>query len=154
MYSLLYSYSFSTFANTKNENLAQFAQPSLQVPNRSTQFALHPTPLSALDSFLLYTLMSITRYFINLQYSIIQICKHSCMVSNVLVTPEHIDDPQWIDYFVMCDNVSFHWAAQVHDWFQDPPHVSILYLPPYSSFSFVCAVLRIPLGCVSNCEKL
>ena len=32
------------------------------------------------------------------------------------------------------DNVSFHWAALVQNWFTNNPHFSVLYLSPYSPF--------------------
>ena len=53
---------------------------------------------------------------------------------DLLVPPGQIDDPQRIDHVVIWDNVSFQRAAQVPEWFQDHPHFSDLYLPPYSPF--------------------
>jgi transposase len=37
-----------------------------------------------------------------------------------------------IQYIVTWDNVSFHRSALVQNWFQQHPHFTILYLPPYS----------------------
>ncbi|KAI2660049.1 Insertion element IS630 uncharacterized 39 kDa protein [Labeo rohita] len=37
-------------------------------------------------------------------------------------------------YIVIWDNVSFHWAALVQNWFHDHPEFEVLYLPPYSPF--------------------
>ncbi|XP_054592207.1 uncharacterized protein [Nothobranchius furzeri] len=53
---------------------------------------------------------------------------------DVLVQPDGIDNPQRVNLIIIWDNVSFHKAAQMHEWFQDHPHFSVLYLPPYSPF--------------------
>ena len=53
---------------------------------------------------------------------------------NQLVPPDHIDDPQRINYVIIWDNVSFHRAGLVRQWFQDHPHFTMLFLPPYSPF--------------------
>ena len=53
---------------------------------------------------------------------------------DLLVPPGQIDDPQRIDDVIIWDNVSFHRAAQVREWFQDHPHFPVLDLPPYSPF--------------------
>ncbi|XP_016307648.1 uncharacterized protein LOC107662224 [Sinocyclocheilus anshuiensis] len=37
-------------------------------------------------------------------------------------------------YIVVWDNVSFHRAALVHNWFHEHPEFEVLYLPPYSPF--------------------
>ncbi|XP_045065209.1 uncharacterized protein LOC123482242 [Coregonus clupeaformis] len=37
-------------------------------------------------------------------------------------------------YIVVWDNVSFHRAALVQNWFHDHPDFEVLYLPPYSPF--------------------
>ncbi len=37
-------------------------------------------------------------------------------------------------YIVVWDNVSFHWAALVQNWFHEHPEFEVLYLPPYSPF--------------------
>ncbi|KAL0146999.1 hypothetical protein M9458_057523 [Cirrhinus mrigala] len=37
-------------------------------------------------------------------------------------------------YIVVWDNVSFHRAALVQNWFHDHPEFEVLYLPPYSPF--------------------
>ena len=39
-----------------------------------------------------------------------------------------------MQYIVVWDNVSFHRSALVQNWFQQHPHFTILYLPPYSPF--------------------
>ncbi|XP_034740321.1 keratin, type I cytoskeletal 9-like [Etheostoma cragini] len=39
-----------------------------------------------------------------------------------------------MQYIVVWDNVSFHRSALVQNWFQQHPHFTVLYLPPYSSF--------------------
>ncbi len=39
-----------------------------------------------------------------------------------------------MQYFVVWDNVSFHRSALVQNWFQQHPHFTVLYLPPYSPF--------------------
>ncbi|XP_049908273.1 uncharacterized protein LOC126395121 [Epinephelus moara] len=51
-----------------------------------------------------------------------------------LVPPDHTDDPQRINYVVIWDNVSFHRALLVRQWFQAHPHFTVLFLPPYSPF--------------------
>ena len=61
---------------------------------------------------------------INPQHTNIQISKLSGLVSNL----------QSPSYVIIWDNVSFHTSAQVHEWFQDHPRFSVLYLPPYSPF--------------------
>ncbi|KAK0135588.1 hypothetical protein N1851_028538 [Merluccius polli] len=37
-------------------------------------------------------------------------------------------------YIVVWDNVSFHRAALVQNWFHEHPEFEVLYLPPYSPF--------------------
>ncbi|KAI2649093.1 Insertion element IS630 uncharacterized 39 kDa protein [Labeo rohita] len=39
-----------------------------------------------------------------------------------------------MQYIVVWDNVSFHRSALVQNWFQQHPHFTVLYLPPYSPF--------------------
>ncbi|XP_061591431.1 uncharacterized protein LOC133456827 [Cololabis saira] len=53
---------------------------------------------------------------------------------NLLVPPDHVYDQQRVHFVVIWDNVSFHRAARVQEWFQDHQNVSVLYLPPYSPF--------------------
>lgn len=43
-------------------------------------------------------------------------------------------DPEQQMYVLIWDNMSFYWAAQVHNCFHDHPRFTILYLPPYSPF--------------------
>ncbi|XP_036933440.1 insertion element IS630 uncharacterized 39 kDa protein-like [Acanthopagrus latus] len=45
-----------------------------------------------------------------------------------------VNQIQQMQYIVIWDNVSFHCSAQVHNWFQQNPQFSVLYLPPYSPF--------------------
>ncbi|XP_057190577.1 uncharacterized protein LOC130554746 [Triplophysa rosa] len=44
------------------------------------------------------------------------------------------DRPQQPLFVVIWDNVSFHRAALVRDWFNNHNHFTLLYLPPYSPF--------------------
>ncbi|KAK0153012.1 hypothetical protein N1851_005311 [Merluccius polli] len=55
---------------------------------------------------------------------------------NILIPPERIDDAdhQRNRYVVVWDNVSFHRAAPVQNWFADHPPFLVQYLPPYSPF--------------------
>ena len=53
---------------------------------------------------------------------------------DLLLPPDQIDGQQLIDYVVIWDNVSFHRAVQVREWFQDHSQVTALFLPPYSPF--------------------
>ncbi|XP_049319290.1 uncharacterized protein LOC111190584 [Astyanax mexicanus] len=53
---------------------------------------------------------------------------------NTLIPPDQIDGPEQLRYVVIWDNVSFHRAALVHNWFTDHPRFSVVYLPPYSPF--------------------
>ncbi|KAK0136832.1 hypothetical protein N1851_027005 [Merluccius polli] len=55
---------------------------------------------------------------------------------NILIPPERINDAdhQRNRYVVVWDNVSFHRAAPVQNWFADHPPFLVQYLPPYSPF--------------------
>ncbi|XP_049914950.1 uncharacterized protein LOC126399166 [Epinephelus moara] len=53
---------------------------------------------------------------------------------NIVVQPDQMDDTEVIRFVVVWDNVSFHRAALVRDWFRGHPEVSVLHLPPYSPF--------------------
>ncbi len=44
------------------------------------------------------------------------------------------DRPQQPRFIVIWDNVSFHRAPLVRDWFNSHNHFTLLYLPPYSPF--------------------
>ncbi len=44
------------------------------------------------------------------------------------------DRPQQPGFVVIWDNVGFHRAALVRDWFNNHNHFTLLYLPPYSPF--------------------
>ncbi len=44
------------------------------------------------------------------------------------------DRPQQPRFVFIWDNVSFHRAALVRDWFNNHNHFTLLYLPPYSPF--------------------
>ena len=54
--------------------------------------------------------------------------KHLDTLHNTLIPPEQLR------YVVIWDNVSFHWAALVRNWFTAQPHFQVVYLPPYSPF--------------------
>ncbi len=55
---------------------------------------------------------------------------------NILIPPERMNDAdhQRNRYVVVWDNVSFHRAAPVQNWFADHPTFLVQYLPPYSPF--------------------
>lgn len=55
---------------------------------------------------------------------------------NILIPPEHMNDAdhQRNRYVVAWDNVRFHRAAPVQNWFADHPPFLVQYLPPYSPF--------------------
>ncbi|XP_045555739.1 uncharacterized protein [Salmo salar] len=55
---------------------------------------------------------------------------------NILIPPERMNDAdhQRTWYVVAWDNVSFHRAAPVQNWFADHPPFLVQYLPPYSPF--------------------
>ena len=48
-----------------------------------------------------------------------------------MVPPGQIGGEQQVNYVVIWDNVSFHRAALVRDWFQAHPRFSVMYLPPF-----------------------
>ncbi|KAJ8332376.1 hypothetical protein SKAU_G00425490 [Synaphobranchus kaupii] len=52
---------------------------------------------------------------------------------NILITPQE-EGPEQPNYVIIWDNVSFHRAALVQDWFIAHPRFSGLFLPPYSPF--------------------
>lgn len=47
------------------------------------------------------------------------------------VVQDRPDQPRFV---VIWDNVSFHRAALVRDWFNNHNHFNVMYLPPYSPF--------------------
>lgn len=52
-----------------------------------------------------------------------------------------------MQYTVIWDNVSFHRSALVQNWFQHHPHLTVLYLLPYSPFlnpieEFLCMAME------------
>ena len=51
---------------------------------------------------------------------------------DTLIPPDQIDSPEQLRYVVIWDNVSFHRAALVPNWFT--AHPRFCYLPPYSPF--------------------
>ncbi|XP_039672067.1 insertion element IS630 uncharacterized 39 kDa protein-like [Perca fluviatilis] len=53
---------------------------------------------------------------------------------HTLIPPDQVDGPEQLRYVVIWDNVSFHRAALVHNWFTAHPRFLVLYLPPYSPF--------------------
>lgn len=53
---------------------------------------------------------------------------------NILIPADHMDDAEQHRYVVVWDNVSFHRAALVQNWFVDHPQFLVQYLPPYSPF--------------------
>ncbi|XP_060715042.1 uncharacterized protein LOC132838616 isoform X2 [Tachysurus vachellii] len=55
---------------------------------------------------------------------------------NILIPPECMNDAdhQRNRYVVVWDNVTFHCAAPVQNWFADHPTFLVQYLPPYSPF--------------------
>lgn len=53
---------------------------------------------------------------------------------NTLIPPDQIDGPEQLRYVVIWDNVSFHRAALVRNWFTAHPRFLVVYLPPYSPF--------------------
>ncbi|XP_016341056.1 uncharacterized protein LOC107693786 [Sinocyclocheilus anshuiensis] len=57
-------------------------------------------------------------------------------LQNILIPPERMNDAdhQRNRYVVVWDNVSFHRAAPVQNWFADHPTFLVQYLPPYSPF--------------------
>ncbi len=50
------------------------------------------------------------------------------------ITPDQVDGPEQLRYVVIWDNVSFHMAALVRNWFTAHPRFLVVYLPPYSPF--------------------
>ncbi|XP_029571765.1 uncharacterized protein LOC115163746 [Salmo trutta] len=52
----------------------------------------------------------------------------------ILIPAEQRGGPEQPRYVVIWDNVSFHRAALVCNWFIDHPDCIVLYLPPYSPF--------------------
>ncbi|KAJ8373224.1 hypothetical protein AAFF_G00267160, partial [Aldrovandia affinis] len=54
-------------------------------------------------------------------------------LNNIFIPPQE-EGPEQPNYIVIWDNVSFHRAALVHNWFANNPHFSVLYLSPYSPF--------------------
>ncbi|XP_041118603.1 uncharacterized protein LOC121322555 [Polyodon spathula] len=52
----------------------------------------------------------------------------------ILIPAEQKGGPEQPRYVVICDNVSFHRAALVRNWFIDHPQFIVLYLPPYFPF--------------------
>ncbi|XP_072554161.1 uncharacterized protein [Paramormyrops kingsleyae] len=54
---------------------------------------------------------------------------------DIVEQANHTDDEgQQHRYVVVWDNVAFHRAAMVQNWFANNPHFIVLYLPPYSPF--------------------
>lgn len=53
---------------------------------------------------------------------------------DILVPDGDVFGPPQINYVIVWDNVSFHRAAVVRQWFTDHPLFTTLYLPPYSPF--------------------
>ena len=80
------------------ENLAQFAHTSLQVPNHSTQFSLHHTPLSALDSD--FPLMSIRIILLSKHYTECSVDAHSFHISNH--TSINLQHTLWSKHYTQC----------------------------------------------------
>ncbi|KAL7841284.1 hypothetical protein SRHO_G00249750 [Serrasalmus rhombeus] len=54
-------------------------------------------------------------------------------LKNLLNLPQE-EEPEQPSYVVIWDNVSFHRAALVNDWFTNNPQFVVLHLPPYSPF--------------------
>ncbi len=62
---------------------------------------------------------------------------HTALILTFLDQLHNITAANQIDhmqYIVVWDNVSFHRSALVQNWFQQHPHFTVLYLPPYSPF--------------------
>ncbi|XP_062869513.1 uncharacterized protein LOC134331906 isoform X2 [Trichomycterus rosablanca] len=53
---------------------------------------------------------------------------------NILIPHHEGEGPGQSSIVVVWDNVSFHLAVQVKNWFTDHPQFVLLYLPPYSPF--------------------
>ncbi|XP_029919204.1 uncharacterized protein LOC115367556 [Myripristis murdjan] len=53
---------------------------------------------------------------------------------NTLIPPDQTDGPEQLRYVVIWDNVSFHRAALVRNWFTAHPRFLVVNLPPYSPF--------------------
>ncbi len=53
---------------------------------------------------------------------------------NTLIPPDQVDGPGQLRYVVIWDNVCFHRAALVRNWFTAHPRFLVVYLPPYSPF--------------------
>ncbi len=53
-------------------------------------------------------------------------------VHDVLV--QGLQNEEQARFVIIWDNVSFHRAHQVQNWFVTHPHFSVVYLPPYSPF--------------------
>ncbi len=53
---------------------------------------------------------------------------------NTLIPPDQVDGPEQLRYVVIWDNISFHRAALVRNWFTAHPCFLVVYLPPYSPF--------------------
>ncbi len=56
---------------------------------------------------------------------------YGSVIQNEAGEPGWAEQPQ---YVVIWDNVSFHRAALVHNWFNDHPRFSNMFLPAYSPF--------------------
>lgn len=56
------------------------------------------------------------------------------ILHNTLIPPDQVDGPEQLRYVVIWDNVSFHRAALVCNWFTAHPRFLVVYLPPYSPF--------------------
>ncbi|KAL7868696.1 hypothetical protein SRHO_G00100800 [Serrasalmus rhombeus] len=54
-------------------------------------------------------------------------------LKNLLNLPQE-EEPEQPSYVVIWDNVRFHRAALVNDWFTNNPQFVVLHLPPYSPF--------------------
>ncbi len=54
--------------------------------------------------------------------------------THTLIPPDQVDGPEQLRYVVIWDNVSFHRAALVRNWFTAHPCFLVVYLPPYSPF--------------------
>lgn len=54
-------------------------------------------------------------------------------IHNMLV-PDQNPDPEQPRFVVIWDNVSFHRAVLVQNWFATHPRFTVVYLPPYSPF--------------------
>ena len=126
--------------------MAQFAQTSLQVPNHSTQFSLHHTPLSALDSDfpslhsdvnytlsccqnithnvqLLHTLLISNHTSINPQHTLLSKHYTQCSVLNTLLT-YNLKASTYNTQLVKSLNIHVWWAIcpdplMIPQWIED-----------------------------------